>query len=350
MIKLPMSDYVSEYYKKQGIEFTLRQQAHFCWAYSEPLKDRMGSLKEILEISDDEKLNAEIRERMDYEEKAYDCFMTNRGSECIYVFYPDDREEYDTEYFSSAKNAVSYGICHADKVFSVEKRRLFDKRMEGISEKAAVDDMEDTDTVLSKYYFTREGDIRSGESREYKPSFDERDTDRFEEMFLCIKSPFACGDIVMGPDFDEPRIVNTDHDCFEEIYERLKDTGGPDYTDNCIRTDWIRADGRPDYDHPVPFGLWKVDSWNDEVYWNILQIMSKIAKAGGDILNLQYFIDEYVGRHESNHDYRKESRISETPGQGALKDLLRNCRRSNVEIDEKAELAEFREEKYGDIS
>ena len=77
-----MSDYVSDYYKKQGIEFTLRQQAHFCWAYSELLKDRMGLLKEILEISDDEKLNAEIRERMEYEEKAYDCFMTCRRLAC----------------------------------------------------------------------------------------------------------------------------------------------------------------------------------------------------------------------------------------------------------------------------
>lgn len=297
MIKLPMSDYVSDYYKKQGIEFTLRQQAHFCWAYSELLKDRMGSLKEILETSNDEKLNAEIRERMEYEEKAYDCFMTSQGSECIYVFYPDDREEYDIEYFSSAKNAVSHGIRHAGKVFSVEKRRFFDKKPEELPEKAVDNDMEDTDMVLSKYYFTREGDIRFGESYEYKPSFDERDTDRFEEMFLCIKSPFACGDIVMGPDFDEPRVVNTDHGCFEEIYERLKDTGGLDYTDNCIRTDWIRADGWLDYDHISPFDLWKVDSWDDEVYWNILQIMSKIAKAGGDILNLQYFIDEYVGRH-----------------------------------------------------
>lgn len=59
MIKLPMSDYASDYYKKQGIEFTLHQQAHFCWVYSELLKDRMGSLKEILEISDDEKLNGD---------------------------------------------------------------------------------------------------------------------------------------------------------------------------------------------------------------------------------------------------------------------------------------------------
>lgn len=70
MIKLPMSDYVSDYYKKQGIEFTFRQQAHFCWAYNDLLKDRMELVKKILEISDDEKLNAEIRERIEYEGKA----------------------------------------------------------------------------------------------------------------------------------------------------------------------------------------------------------------------------------------------------------------------------------------
>lgn len=310
MIKLPMSDYVSDYYIKQGIEFTLREQAHLCWAYNDLLKDRMESLKEILEISDDEKLNAEIRERMEYEEKAYDSFMINQPPECIYIFYSDNREEYDIEYFSSAKNAISYGICNADKEFSVEKRRLFDKKPEGLPEKAADDNMEDIDTILSKYYFMREGDIRFGESYECKPSFDEMDTDRFEEMFLCIKSPFVCGDIVMGPDFNEPRIVSTDHDCFEEIHECLKDIGGPDYSDNCIRTDWIRTDGRPAYDHMVPFGLWKIDSWDDEVYWNILQIMSKIAKAGDDILNLQYFIDEYAGWHKSNpNPFYSESNI-----------------------------------------
>lgn len=71
MVKLPISDYVADYYKEQGIEFTFRQQAHFCWYYNDLLKEKMKSLNEILKISNDEKLNTEIRERIAYEEKAY---------------------------------------------------------------------------------------------------------------------------------------------------------------------------------------------------------------------------------------------------------------------------------------
>ncbi len=40
MVKLPISDYVANYYKEQGIEFTLRQQAHFCWCYNDLLDNR----------------------------------------------------------------------------------------------------------------------------------------------------------------------------------------------------------------------------------------------------------------------------------------------------------------------
>ena len=38
-----------------------------------------------------------------------------------------------------------------------------------------------------------------------------------------------------------------------------------------------------------------------------------------------------------------------TPAQGALEDLQRYCKRSDVEIDYKAELAKAREEKYAGI-
>ena len=107
-MKLPISDYVANYYKKQGIEFTLRQQAHFCWSYNDLLKDQLNSLREILEISDDKELNTEIKERIAYEEKAYECFMTEQEG-CFYIVRPDDKDEYEEEYFASAGKAISYG-------------------------------------------------------------------------------------------------------------------------------------------------------------------------------------------------------------------------------------------------
>lgn len=83
MVKLPISDYVSNYYKEQGIVFTLRQQAHICWQCNDLLKDQLNSIREILEISDDEKLNTEIRERIAYEEKAHERFIEGQEG-CIY--------------------------------------------------------------------------------------------------------------------------------------------------------------------------------------------------------------------------------------------------------------------------
>ncbi len=49
-VKLLLSDYVRDYYKDQGIEFILRQQAYLCWNYYSLLKDQLKSLKDILSI------------------------------------------------------------------------------------------------------------------------------------------------------------------------------------------------------------------------------------------------------------------------------------------------------------
>lgn len=182
MVKLPMSEYVANYYKGQGIEFTLRQQATLCWNGYHLLKDQLKSLREILEMSDDEKLNTEIRERIEYEEKSYECFLADRPG-CIYIFIPDDEDEYYQ------------------------------------------------DSILLK-----------------------------NQNSLMI-----------------------------------------DITDNFIILDCISPDdGEPDYAHIYPFDLWKVDSWEDQDYWEIVQMVSKMVKAGVMPYNLNYLIQEYMKDHKGD--------------------------------------------------
>lgn len=41
MVKLPVSDYVRQYYKEQGTDLTFRQQTHLCWAYNSLLEDQL---------------------------------------------------------------------------------------------------------------------------------------------------------------------------------------------------------------------------------------------------------------------------------------------------------------------
>lgn len=304
MVKLPISDYVADYYKEQGIKFTFRQQAHFCWFYQNRLKDRLNSIRDILKISDDEKLNTEIRERIEYEEKAYVCFMAGQEG-CIYIVCPDGKKDYDeNEYFLSAERAVSYGICHCDNGFEVIKRWLFDKNPEGLSEEVEGNDSGNVNEILSWYRFTPEGDISYGGSYEYMEPFDEEDYDRFENMFLYIKSPFGLGDIVMGPDWERPQVVSTDHDCFMEHYDRQKAFG---YTvfegfENIIRTDLVNADGSLDYAHTVPFHLWKIDSWEDKEYWNLLQMMSEAIKKGIDLYDFDIQRHKYSRRSQEDKE------------------------------------------------
>lgn len=297
MDKLPISDYVANYYQEQGTTFTFRQQAHFCWVYYGRLKNQLRSLKEILEISDDEELNVEIRERIEYEEKAYDYFMVNHKPGCIYVVQPDDKEEYCDGYFSSVQNAIVYGTRNCVEGYRIIKRYLADQCPEEVLKGEEADGY---NTKLAVYNFTSDGEIKYGYSYEYPAPFDEEDKSRFEYMFLNIRSPFGLGDIVMGEDFDRPRVVSSDHDCFEKIYDRHKNDTEIciDDTDNCIRTDCIKKDGRLAYDHTDPFGLWKVDSWDDKEYWEILKFMSNAIKQGVDLLRFDYFVYEYSRRHK----------------------------------------------------
>lgn len=301
MVKLPMSDYVCNYYREQGIEFSFRQQAHICWYYHNLLEDQLKSIRDILVVSDDEELNREIEERLEYEEKAYACFMTNNDSGCIYIVRPDDREDNDEEYFASAEKAIAYGIHNFEEGFKVEKSWLFDRNPKGLSETADADDRENVNELLAWYFYTPGGDIRYGGSNEYQASFEQEDSSRFENMFLNIKSPFGLGDIVMGSYFDYPQVVSTGHDCFEKLYERLKEKGllmTLDAISNCIRTDYVGRDGKFYYDHTVPFDLWKIDSWDDEEYWNILQYLSNAIKQDVELFDINYFVYEYSRHHK----------------------------------------------------
>ena len=297
MVRLPISEYVANYYKEQQIEFTFRQQAHLCWAYNPLLKDRLKSLREILKISDDERLNMEIRQRLAYEEGAYACFTANDISGCIYTVHPDEGNEYDDGYFTSAQNAIAYGTGNCAEGYRVVKRRLLDQCPQVLL------DGEETDgyiTCLSAYDFRADGKIESGYTYEYPAPFDREGKARFENMFLNIKSPFGLGDIVMGEGFEQPGVVSSGHDCFEAIYRRHeKDTEiCIDDTDNCIRVDFIRKDGRLSYDHVAPFDLWKVDSWEDKEYWDILQFMGNAIKQGVDLVHFDYYIYEYSRHHK----------------------------------------------------
>lgn len=89
-----------------------------------------------------------------------------------------------------------------------------------------------------------------------------------------------------------------------ENYDRLKDHEYIQFDgiSNMIRTDMINTDGSLDYAHTVPFYLWKVDSWEDKEYWELLQIMSAAIKRGIDLYDFDIMCYKYGRWNQENKD------------------------------------------------
>lgn len=114
------------------------------------------------------------------------------------------------------------------------------------------------------------------------------------------------GDIVMGGgNFSRPGVVASRHDCFEKIYDRHKRDAEVciDDTDNYIRVDYAGHNRFSaynfNYDYVHPFGLWKIDSWDDKEYWEILKFMSHAIRQKVDLFTIDYLMHEYSGHHET---------------------------------------------------
>ena len=74
------------------------------------------------------------------------------------------------------------------------------------------------------------------------------------------------------------------------------------FRSNIIRTDLVNADGSLDYAHTVPFHLWKIDSWEDQEYWKLLQMMSDAIKKEVDLYDFDILRWQYGERNEKREE------------------------------------------------
>ncbi len=296
MVKLPISETALKYYEETGYQFSFKEQAHLCYHYAPGLLKRIDALKEILEKSDDEKLNKDISAMVDYEFGIYSKFIDNENGRYIYVLeenYPDGRKLH--HYFRSIEKALSY----AEGTFHYESQVV------EISKVLLIDDFDDTeDSIASKLKYNANGEIIEYCSWEYEDDYEPGEyvdfINRFDNMFMKIDCPFELGDIVISPDHIDPLIVLSDKDIFHKKYEATKMQYGDDvktmleYTDNCIPVlEYNPVNGIPVLDdknglsvtYIRPFLLEKIDhneGYNEE-FWDMLLIISKMVKCKYDL-------------------------------------------------------------------
>lgn len=279
MIKLPISETALNYYMERGYEFSFKEQAHLCYWYTPGLLSRINALKGILEKSDDENLNEDIRKMVDYESAVYARFMVNENNQYIYILKVGRRKI--RYYFSSMEKAMSYISHWVWDDYSITKELLSD------------DCGELGGSIAAVFKYNAEGEIIDYISYDYEFGYVPNDyadfVDKFYNMFLKIDCPFKRGDIVRAPGYTYPLVVLSDTDIFHEKYEAVRSQYGDnakemlEYEDNCIPALDYGNDLSVIYTRP--FHLEKIDHDDDhsEKFWDTLLEISKMVKCKYDL-------------------------------------------------------------------
>ncbi len=299
MIKLPMSDFMQNYYLEKGITFTDSEKATILWnsVFPLPKAEILSALKEIADTTSDKLLKTQINERLDAEREAERRFQENDGR-YFYICTPSDegpRREWGSYYFAALEAAKAYGKKESLGIFDIEKQVFEDYCPD--------DDLVGTDIVEGCVWYTKEGEMlhcttfpyRLGISRD----LGDRGSSRFEDAYIPLQNPFETGDIVRIAGDSRPAIVQESRKQWDSLVEQnLKGPYFcyPTFEDNCLRVEFLGEDGEMFHEHPHILSLEKIDHWEDELEWELLQAVSRLIKGEGEMDDFLYCYHKNLDR------------------------------------------------------
>lgn len=299
MIKLPISNFMQNYYQEKGITFTDSERATILWNSFLPLPKAkiLDSLKEIADTTEDNRLKTQIYERLDAERDVEQRFSRNDGG-CFFICTPSDedpKEEWVSYYFSTLEAAITYGKEESLGIFKIEKK---------IFEECRTDDASDKENVVDgSAWYTKDGQMIHSESFPYtlgiRGDVGYRDSSRFEGAYIPLQNPFEIGDIVRIVGDSQPAIVQESREQWNCLLERnIRDPRRfcAAYDSNCLRVEFLRGDGEMFHDHPHIMSLEKIEHWEDELEWELLQSVSRLIKGEGEMDDFLYCYHENLKR------------------------------------------------------
>lgn len=299
MIKLPMSDFMQNYYQETGITFTDSERATILWnsVFPLPKAEILDALKEIADTTEDDLLKTQIYERLDAERDIGQRFGENDGR-CFFVCTPSDegpKEKWDSSYFAALKAAVAYGKEESRGIFKIEKKIFEDCRTD--------DDSDETNAMDGCAWYTKDGELIHCTCFPYMFGIKGRlgygDPSRFEDAYVPLQNPFEIGDIVRIAGDSRPAIVQESREQWYRLLERNTRESHiihPSFDDNCLRVEFLNNDGEMFHDHPHILSLEKIDQWEDELEWELLQAVSRLIKGEGEMDDFLYCYHKNLNR------------------------------------------------------
>lgn len=216
MIELPMSAFMRNYYREQGITFTDSQQATIIWNSDLPMPEILDALREIASTTTDEVLKEQIRERLAAEAENKRIFLENDGR-YFFIFVPDGENEWESRYFSTLDAAIAYGKDHSKETFQIRKESFTDK-FDG----SAANNDSDKMYVGGQAQYTKGGVLLECAcyTEETSINFSHPYQSRFEDAYIPLQSPFELGDIVKIAGDSRPAIVEVSQEDWKRALER----------------------------------------------------------------------------------------------------------------------------------
>lgn len=127
----------------------------------------------------------------------------------------------------------------------------------------------------------------------------DRGSSRFEDAYIPLQNPYETGDIVRIVGDSRPAIVQESREQWDSLVERnLKDpyVCYPTFEDNCLRVEFLGEDGEMFHEHPHILSLEKIDQWEDELEWELLQVVSRLIKGEGEMDDFLYYYHKNLNR------------------------------------------------------
>lgn len=292
MTKLPLSDFVWDYYQSQGITFTDSEQATIIWNSHLSRTEMLSALQEIAERTDDEALKTQLQERLAAEAES-ERELAEDSEGYLYIFEPDDTDKWEQDFFSTLESAVAYGKEHSGKTFKITKVAFGDKVDQCLKDS-------DGNKIVCVYAeYTTDGTLTECTSHTEGISFSicGEQANRFEEAYIPLENPFKPGDIVRMIGNSTPAVVEYTQAQWDEKVKRMHKFSSYDNTRLPVLA--LYEDGVMCQTIWYILSLEKIDTWEDPLEWNVLQSASKLIKGEGTLEDFLYYYHE-------NIDQRKE--------------------------------------------
>ena len=270
------SKYMQEIMSRSNFVLTDFNKATIIWNSEKNYDEKLQSLKRIADNTEDKMLKKQIRERIDYEEDAYNVFIQNPDKK--YIFAVEDEMGYSCGFFFYYDMAYDYGKKYITKwdeaEFVIKKYRIVNTKEDltvssrsGLNwnmfpeEKDIKTDEEYDGQNMGEINYLPDGTIRSGYSHEMS---DEREAlvdvykkERFEHQFF--KIPFeGCAGITAVRDLRDGDIgvlmVGTEE--WNDYLKRVEDNKlYVDYSDIQVMVVFLTEQGMWSHEHINPIYL-----------------------------------------------------------------------------------------------